>query len=47
MDTKDGAKRVKWRPYITTKNGRRIWAKSYGLKAFPIQDPSDRHRDHD
>ncbi len=25
-----------FRPYIRTKDGRIIWAKSYGLKAFPI-----------
>lgn len=28
-------KRVIWRPYIT-KNGKRIYAKTYGLRAFPI-----------
>lgn len=25
-----------FRPYITRKNGRRIYAWQYGLKAFPI-----------
>lgn len=25
-----------YRPYITTKDGRRIYAKSYGKKAFKI-----------
>lgn len=25
-----------FRPYITLKNGRRIYAWQYGLKAFPI-----------
>jgi len=28
-------KRVIWRPYIT-KNGKRVYASSYGLRAFPI-----------
>lgn len=28
-------KRVIWRPYITN-NGKRIYAKSYGIRAFPI-----------
>ncbi|MEM9588516.1 MAG: hypothetical protein AAGA03_14625 [Planctomycetota bacterium] len=27
---------VIFRPFITTPDGRRIWAKSYGLRAFPI-----------
>lgn len=26
-----------FRPYITTKNGRKIYAKNYGLKAFKIK----------
>ena len=25
-----------FRPYITTKDGRRIYAKNYGIKAFKI-----------
>lgn len=33
--TKDSAQYV-FRPYITLKNGRRIYAWQYGLKAFPI-----------
>lgn len=28
-------KRLIWRPYIT-KNGKRIYASAYGLRAFPI-----------
>lgn len=36
MDRPTDAKRVKWRPYITTKDGRKIWAKWYGYRAFPI-----------
>lgn len=28
-------KRVIWRPWIT-KNGKRIYASQYGLRAFPI-----------
>lgn len=38
MDKPTDAKRVvtKWSPYITTKSGRKIWAKWYGLRAFPI-----------
>lgn len=28
-------KRVIWRPWIT-KNGKRIYARAYGLRAFPI-----------
>jgi hypothetical protein len=28
-------KRVIWRPYIT-KKGKRIYARQYGLRAFPI-----------
>lgn len=28
-------KRVIWRPWIT-KNGKRVYASTYGLRAFPI-----------
>lgn len=28
--------RLIWRPYITTKNGKKVYASSKGLKAFPI-----------
>lgn len=28
-------KRVIWRPY-TTINGKRVWARQYGKRAFPI-----------
>jgi hypothetical protein len=27
---------VIWRPYITLRDGRVIWAKDYGIRAFPI-----------
>lgn len=37
MDTKPDGKTVIFRPYITTKDGRRIWAKWYGKKAFAIE----------
>jgi len=26
------------RPYFTTKNGRKIWAKDYGYKGWPIRN---------
>lgn len=26
-----------FRPFITTKDGRKIWASQYGKKAFPIK----------
>lgn len=25
-----------FRPWTTTRNGKRIWAKHYGLRAFPM-----------
>ncbi len=37
MDTPNDAKRVIYRPYITTKDGRKIWAKWYGKKVFRIE----------
>jgi hypothetical protein len=37
MDTKSDDKVVIFRPYITTKDGRRIWAKWYGKRAFAIE----------
>ena len=37
MDTQSDDKKVVYRPYITTKDGRRIWAKWYGKKAFRIE----------
>ena len=42
MDKVRDAKRVKWSPYITTKDGRKIWAKWYGYRAFPIAVDGDR-----
>ena len=30
-------KRVIWRPWITTRDGRRIYARAYGKKAFRIE----------
>ncbi|WP_166581460.1 hypothetical protein [Rubellimicrobium sp. CFH 75288] len=36
----DDAKVVIYRPWITTKDGRKIWAKWFGKKAFRIEvDP--------
>ncbi|WP_426037500.1 hypothetical protein [Cypionkella sp. TWP1-2-1b2] len=32
---------VIYRPYITTKDGRKIWAKWFGKKAFRIELPPD------
>lgn len=29
-----------FRPYITLKNGQRIWAKQYGKRAFPLYVPA-------
>ena len=41
FDAKDGQKVVIYRPYTTTKDGRRIWAKWYGKRAFRIEiDPT-------
>ncbi|TCP43959.1 hypothetical protein EV662_10143 [Rhodovulum marinum] len=37
MATTSDGKTVIFRPYITTKDGRRIWAKWYGKKAFAIE----------
>lgn len=36
MDTKKRHDGVIYRPYFTTKDGRKIWAKWYGKKAFAI-----------
>lgn len=30
-------KRVIWRPWTTTRDGRRIYARTYGKKAFRIE----------
>lgn len=41
--SKPATKRVIFRPYITTKDGRKIWAKAYGKRAFAIPiEPDDR-----
>lgn len=32
-----------WRPWITTPDGRRIWAKWSGKKAFPIRVRRSEH----
>ena len=37
FDAKDGQKVVIYRPYTTTKDGSRIWAKWYGKRAFRIE----------
>jgi hypothetical protein len=37
MDNLNDDKKVIYRPYITTKDGRKIWAKWYGKKAFRIE----------
>lgn len=37
MDNSTDDKKVAYRPYITAKDGRRIWAKWYGKKAFCIE----------
>jgi hypothetical protein len=44
MDKTTDAKRVvtRWVPFITTRDGRKIWAKSYGYRAFPITVTVDR-----
>lgn len=34
-DTRPGYRLI-FRPWITTKDGKKIWAKAYGLKAFAI-----------
>ena len=39
MDTSRDDKVVIYRPYITTKDGRKIWAKWFGKKAFRIEVP--------
>lgn len=36
MAKKISSEQYVFRPYITLKNGRRIYAWQYGLKAFPI-----------
>ena len=36
-DARDEGCIVIFRPYITTRDGTRIYAASYGLKAFPIR----------
>lgn len=33
----DGIKTVIYRPYITARDGRRIWAKWFGKRAFRIE----------
>jgi hypothetical protein len=35
---------VIYRAYITTRSGRRIYARSYGMKAFKIHIPIQRRR---
>lgn len=35
----DGMKII-FRPYITLRNGNTIWAKNYGIRAFPILVPA-------
>ena len=35
-----GEKKVIFRPFITLKNGRRIYASAYGLKAFRLEVPA-------
>ena len=37
MDITTDDKIVIYRPYMTTKDGRRIWAKWYGKRAFRIE----------
>ncbi len=32
-----------FRSYITLKNGRRLYARHYGLKAFPIRIPVNKN----
>lgn len=46
MDTrhKPSKPRVIFRPYITTKDGRKIWAKAYGKRAFAIPVEPDDHQ---
>jgi|GEM_PF-643005 len=40
----DGQK-VIFRPWITLRGGKVIWARNYGLKAFPIRlDPKDQEK---
>jgi hypothetical protein len=36
LDKKEECREVIFRPCITTKSGNKIYAKSYGLKAFKI-----------
>ncbi len=36
FDARDDKKVVIYRPYITTKDGRKIWATWYGKRAFRI-----------
>jgi hypothetical protein len=36
-----------FRAYITTKSGRRIYAKTFGLKAFPIEVEEDKPQEQD
>lgn len=35
---------VIFRPWITTKDGKVIWAREYGLRAFPIPVENDKDR---
>lgn len=37
MDKPSDDKKVVYRPHITIKDGRRIWAKWYGKRAFRIE----------
>jgi len=40
-----GNRRYIWRPYFTTKDGRKVWAKWYGKRAFRIPvDPEEDSR---
>jgi hypothetical protein len=36
--TVDPDRRIRWAAYITTKDGRKIYARALGLRAFPIRD---------
>ena len=37
MDKSSDGGTVIFRPYITDRNGRKIWAKWFGKRAFPIR----------
>ncbi len=34
-------KRIRWVAYITTPDGRKIWARERGIRAFPIMTRED------